>query len=85
MRDNFLQLNNFEKITSQNNSAGLSPNIRRDEKNSLVSHIQEINKNCKVLQQGHPGFERKIFTLKKLDGTPLYTESGINKIKHSHR
>ena len=50
-----------------------------------VSYTPEIYKIFKVLQEDHPGFERKRYTLKKLDGSPLHTESKINEMKHTHR
>ena len=42
-------------------------------------------KTFKILQEDHPGYKRKWYTLKKLDGTPLYTESKTNEVKNSHR
>ena len=51
-----------------------------NEKLINVVYTPEIYKIFKVLQEDHPGFERKRYTLEKLDGTPLHTESKANKI-----
>ena len=50
-----------------------------------VIYTPEIYRVFKVIQEDHPGYERKRYTYKKLDGTPLYTESKFNEMKHSHR
>ena len=56
-----------------------------NKKNINVSYTPEIYKIFKVIDETHPSYERKRYTLKKLDGTPLYTESKINEMRHSHR
>ena len=50
-----------------------------------VTYTPEIYLIFKVPKDDHPWYEQKRYTLKKLHGTPLYTESKTNEIKHSHR
>ena len=50
-----------------------------------VTYTPEIYRVFKVIEETHPSYERKRYTLRTLDGTPLYTESKINEMKHSHR
>ena len=50
-----------------------------------VSYTPEIYKIFKVIDETHPSYERKRYTLKKLDGTPLYTESKVNEMRKTHR
>ena len=50
-----------------------------------VTYTPEIYRVFKVIQETHPSYERKRYTLRTLDGAPLYTESKINEMKHSHR
>ena len=50
-----------------------------------VTYTPEIYRIFKVIDETHPSYERKRYTLKKLDGTPLYTESKINEMRHSHK
>jgi hypothetical protein len=50
-----------------------------------VTYTPEIYRVFKVIQETHPTYERKRYTLKNLDGEPLYTESKINEMTHSHR
>jgi hypothetical protein len=49
-----------------------------------VSYSPEIYKIFKVIKEDHPGYERKRYTLRKLDNTPLYTESKINEMTQAH-
>ena len=49
-----------------------------------VSYSPEIYKIFKVLKEDHPGYERKRYTLRTLDNTPLYTESKMNEMTHAH-
>ena len=44
----------------------------------------EIYKIFKVIKEDHPGYERKRYTLRKLDNSPLYTESKMNEMTHAH-
>ena len=37
-----------------------------------------------MLKEDHPGYERKRYTLRTLDNTPLYTESKMNEMTHAH-
>ena len=50
-----------------------------------VTYTPEIYRVFKVIQETHPNYERKRYTLKTLDGEPLYTERKINEMTHSHR
>jgi IS4 transposase len=50
-----------------------------------VTYTPEIYRVFKVIDEVHPSYERKRYTLKNLDGEPLYTESKINEMTHSHR
>jgi len=50
-----------------------------------VSYTPEIYKIFKVIDETHPSYERKRYTLKKLDGSPLYTESKVNEMRKTHR
>jgi hypothetical protein len=50
-----------------------------------VNYTPEIYKIFKVIDETHPSYERKRYTLKKLDGTPLYTESKVNEMRKTHR
>ena len=49
-----------------------------------VSYSPEIYKIFKVIKEDHPGYERKRYTLRKLDNSPLYTESKMNEMTHAH-
>jgi hypothetical protein len=49
-----------------------------------VSYSPEIYKIFKVLKEDHPGYERKRYTLRHLDNSPLYTESKMNEMTHAH-
>ena len=60
--------------------------VKAGNKKSInVTYTPKMFKVIEVLQEDHPGYERKKYTLKKSDGTTLYTESKINEIKHAHR
>ena len=50
-----------------------------------VTYTPEIYRVFKVIQETHPNYERKRYTLKTLEGEPLYTERKVNEMKHSHR
>lgn len=50
-----------------------------------VSYSPEIYRVFKVLKEDHPTYERRRYTLKKLDGSPLLTESKVNEMKKTHR
>lgn len=50
-----------------------------------IGYTPEIYRIFKVLKEDHPTYERKRYTLKKLDGSPLLTERKINEMTHSHR
>ena len=50
-----------------------------------VSYSPEIYRIFKILKEDHPTYERKRYTLRKLDGSPLHTESKINEMKKTHR
>ena len=50
-----------------------------------VTYTPDIYRIFKVIKEDHPGYERRRYTLKKLDGTPLYTEKKSNEMKQSHR
>jgi len=49
-----------------------------------VSYSPEIYKIFKVIKEDNPGYERKRYTLRKLDNSPLYTESKMNEMTHAH-
>ena len=49
-----------------------------------VSYSPEIYKIFKIIKEDHPGYERKRYTLRKLDNSPLYTESKMNEMTHAH-
>jgi hypothetical protein len=38
-----------------------------------------------VIDETHPSYERKRYTLRKLDGSPLFTESKSNEMRKTHR
>ena len=38
-----------------------------------------------MIDETHPSYERKRYTLRKLDGSPLYTESKVNEMRKTHR
>ena len=64
----------------------LSKEIKAGNKKLInVSYTPEIYKIFKVIDETHPSYERKRYTLKKLDGTPLFTESKVNEMKKTHR
>jgi hypothetical protein len=50
-----------------------------------VTYTPEIYRVFKVIEETHPSYERKRYTLKTLDGQPLYTERKVNEMTHSHR
>ena len=50
-----------------------------------VSYSPEIYRVFKVIKEDHPTYERRRYTLKKLDGSPLLTESKVNEMKKTHR
>ena len=50
-----------------------------------VSYTPEIYKIFKVIDETHPSYERKRYTLRKLDGSPLFTESKSNEMRKTHR
>ena len=50
-----------------------------------VSYTPEIYKIFKVIDEIHPGYERKRYTLRNLDNTPLLTESKVNEMRKTHR
>ena len=50
-----------------------------------VTYTPEIYRVFKVIDETHPSYERKRYTLKTLDGQPLYTERKVNEMTHSHR
>ena len=49
-----------------------------------VSYSPEIYKIFKIIREDHTGYERKRYTLRKLDNSPLYTESKMNEMTHAH-
>ena len=50
-----------------------------------MTYTPEIYRIFKVIDETNPGYERKRYTLKKLDGTPLLTERKVNEMKTNHR
>ena len=50
-----------------------------------VSYSPEIYRVFKIIKEDHPTYERKRYTLKKLDGSPLLTESKVNEMRKTHR
>ena len=50
-----------------------------------VSYSPEIYRVFKIIKEDHPTYERKRYTLKKLDGSPLHTESKVNEMRKTHR
>ena len=50
-----------------------------------VSYTPEIYKIFKVLQEDRVGYEKKRYTLKHLDGSPLETEYKVNEMRKNHR
>lgn len=50
-----------------------------------VTYTPEIYRVFKVIEETHPSYERKRYTLKTLEGEPLYTERKVNEMTHSHR
>ena len=50
-----------------------------------VSYSPEIYRVFKIIKEDHPTYERRRYTLKKLDGSPLLTESKVNEMKKTHR
>jgi hypothetical protein len=50
-----------------------------------VSYSPEIYRVFKILKEDHPTYERRRYTLKKLDGSPLLTESKVNEMRKTHR
>ena len=50
-----------------------------------ISYTPEIYRIFKIITEDHSSYERKRYTLKRLDGTPLETERKINEMRHTHR
>ena len=50
-----------------------------------VTYTPEIYRIFKIIKEDHPTYERKRYTLKRLDGTPLETETKINEMRHKHK
>jgi hypothetical protein len=60
--------------------------IKQDNKKLInVTYTPEIYRIFKIIDESKPGLEKKRYTLKNIDGTPLYTESKINEMRHTHR
>ena len=50
-----------------------------------VTYSPDIYRIFKIIKEDHQQYEKRRYTFKKLDGTPLYTESKVNEMKTSHR
>ena len=50
-----------------------------------MSYTPTIYKIFKVLQEDRVGYEKKRYTLKHLDGSPLETEYKVNEMRKTHR
>ena len=50
-----------------------------------VSYSPEIYRVFKIIKEDHPTYERRRYTLKKLDGSALLTESKVNEMRKTHR
>ena len=50
-----------------------------------VTYSPDIYRIFKIIKEDHPQYEKRRYTLKKLDGTPLQTESKVNEMRTTHK